>query len=158
MTTPQRAIQSTFKVERNYPHAVTRVFAALTQKDLVRRWRVEDEGCEVREFDYDFRVDGRELSRFQYAGGPEIRLDAQFLDIQRDARIVYSYRMSVGETVLSVSLATIELQATAPTSTHLLHSEFGIYFDSPDSAAGREQGCRLLLEKLAAFLDAQIRS
>jgi hypothetical protein len=69
-------VHGTFRIERIYRQSVARVFRAFTEKSMVRRWRVESEGCEVHEFTYDFRIGGSEVSRFSFAGGPEIRLDA----------------------------------------------------------------------------------
>lgn len=103
------ALHSTFHVERDYPQSPARVFRAFADKDMVRRWRVEDEGCEVHEFTFDFRVGGHEVSRFSFGGGPEIRLDAEFHDIVPGQRIVFAYRMVMGVSTFSASLTTIEL-------------------------------------------------
>ena len=91
------------------------------------------------------------MSRFSFPGGPEIRLDAQFQDIIPDTRIVFAYRMATGQKAFSASLTTVELTPSGK-GTHLTYTEQGAYFDSADSAAGREEGCRGLLEKLAAEL------
>ncbi|GAA0319213.1 SRPBCC family protein [Sphingomonas oligophenolica] len=146
------ALHSTFQVERDYPQSPSRVFRAFADKEMVRRWRVEDEGCEIHEFTFDFRIGGRELSRFSFAGGPEIRLDAEFQDIVPDQRIVFAYRMGVGSNPFSASLTTIELTPSG-TGTHLTYTEQVAMLDGSDSARGREEGCRQLLEKLAAELD-----
>ena len=142
---------STFRVERLYPQPPARVFHAFSDKETVRRWRVQDEGCEVYEFTFDFRVGGTEVSRFSFGGGPEIRLDAQFQDIVPDQRIVFGYRMSAGGATFSVSLTTVEL-LQAGNGTRVIHTEQGAFFGGIDSASGREEGCRLLLEKLASEL------
>lgn len=155
MTTPSketsRAIHSTFRITRTYPHAPERVFRAFAEKDSVRRWRVEDENCEVLEFSYDFRVGGAEVSRFIFAGGPEIRLDAQFQDIIPSDRIIFAYRMAVGPILLSVSLTTIEFDRVAE-GTRLTFTEQGAYFDGPDAEVNREEGAQFILEKLAQEL------
>jgi uncharacterized protein YndB with AHSA1/START domain len=148
---PGAVLHSTFRIERSYAHVPSRVFRAFADKDIVRRWRVEDEGCAVHEFTFDFRIGGSEVSRFSFAGGPEIRLDAQFHDIVPDRRIVFAYRMSVGTTPFSASLTTIEL-VPSPGGTLLTYTEQGTYLDGGDSANGREAGCRSLLDKLALEL------
>jgi uncharacterized protein YndB with AHSA1/START domain len=107
----------------------------------------------VHEFTFDFRVGGLESSRFTFEGGPEIRLDAQFQDIAPNERIVFSYRMAIGEMPLSVSLASIELVQTPSGGTHLTHTEYGVYFDDSDGAGHRKEGCQLLLEKLGKALE-----
>jgi uncharacterized protein YndB with AHSA1/START domain len=144
-------LHSTFRVERRYAQSPSRVFHAFGNKELVRRWRVEDEGCEIHEFTFDFCIGGREVSRFTFAGGPEIRLDAEFHDIVPDQRIVFSYRMRAGSHPLSVSLTTVELASAGP-GTRLTYTEQLAILDGSDSAQGREEGCRALLEKLATEL------
>ncbi|MGY3327095.1 uncharacterized protein YndB with AHSA1/START domain [Mesorhizobium sp. USDA 4775] len=126
-------IHSTFTIERTYPQSPDRVFHA------------------VAEFSFDFRVGGGEVSRFSYGGGPEIRLDAQFQDIVPDQRIVFSYRMAIGPQPMSASLTTVELTQSGD-GTRLTYTEQGAFFDGVDSAKGREEGTRGLLEALAAEL------
>ncbi|WP_246675954.1 SRPBCC family protein [Mesorhizobium sp. B2-5-4] len=116
-----------------------------------RRWRIEGDGFAVAEFSFDFRVGGGEVSRFSYGGGPEIRLDAQFQDIVADRRIVFSYRMAVGPQPMSASLTTVELTPSGD-GTRLTYTEQGAFFDGIDSAKGREEGTRGLLEAPAAEL------
>ena len=144
-------IHSSFTIERSYPQSPDRVFHAFADKATVRRWRVEGDGFGIAEFSFDFRVGGSEVSRFSYQGGPEIRLDAQFQDIVPDRRIVFSYRMAVGPQPLSVSLTTVELSPSG-NGTRLTYTEQGVFFDGVDSAQGREEGTRGLLEALAAEL------
>jgi len=69
---------STFRVERYYPHTPARVFRAFSDKDTVRRWRIEYEGCEVYEFAFDFRVGGAEVSRFSFGGAIESSVTENF--------------------------------------------------------------------------------
>jgi uncharacterized protein YndB with AHSA1/START domain len=145
------ARHSTFRVERRYAQSPSRVFQAFGNKESVRRWRVQDEGCEIHEFTFDFRIGGREVSRFTFAGGPEIRLDAEFYDIVPDQRLVFCYRMRAGSHPLSVSLTTVELASAGP-GTRLTYTEQLAILDGSDSAQGREDGCRALLEKLATEL------
>jgi len=127
------------------------VFGAFKDSSIVRRWRVESEGCQVHEFTYDFRVGGSEVSRFSFGGGPEIRLDAQFQDIVEEQRIVFSYRMAMGPNAFSVSLTTVELFPRRD-GTLLVFTEQGAYLDGTD-ASEREHGSRELLESLAYALE-----
>jgi uncharacterized protein YndB with AHSA1/START domain len=149
-----RALHSTFFVERDFAQPPSRVFRAFADKETVRRWRIEGDGCQVHEFAFDFRIGGHELSRFSFAGGPEIRLDAEFQDIVADQRIVFTYRMGVGPNPFSASLTTIEF-APHGNGTRLSYTEQLAMLDGTDSAAGREEGCRLLMEKLADELDGR---
>lgn len=153
-TAPQdRVAHATFSVERSYPASPARVFAAFANQATKRRWFAEGEGWEIEEFTLDFRVGGRETSRFRYQGGPPMGNDTIFLDIVPERRIVLAYTMTVADTRISVSLATVEL-ASLGEGTTLTYTEQGAFFDGADKAALREFGCRGLLEKLAAELDA----
>jgi uncharacterized protein YndB with AHSA1/START domain len=144
-------IHSTFTIERTYPQSPERVFFAFADKAMVRQWRIEGDGFAIAEFSFDFRVGGSEVSRFSYAGGPEIRLDAQFQDIVPNQRIVFSYRMAIGPQPLSASLTTVELTPSGE-GTRLTYTEQGAFFDGADSVKGREEGTRGLLETLATHL------
>jgi uncharacterized protein YndB with AHSA1/START domain len=146
-------VHSTFQVTRHYPRTPARVFRAFADKEQVRRWRVEGDGFDIREFSYDFKVGGGEVSRFAFGGGPEIRLDAQFQQIAPDERIIYSYRMAMGANPMSVSLTTIEFHPSG-NGTNLVFTEQGVYFGGPAEAQGREEGTRALLENLAGALQA----
>ena len=143
---------ATFAIERTYPHSPARVFHALSDEATARRWRAEGEGWQINEFKIDFRVGGGEVSRFNYQGGPEIRLDAQYHEIVPDERIVFAFRMVIGAQPLSVSLATIELFAQGR-GTRLVQTEQGAYFGEGESVQGREEGTRELLERLAKELE-----
>lgn len=148
------ANHATFIVERTYRQPPAKVFQAFADKDMVRRWRVEGEGCVVHEFTFDFRIGGREVSRFSFGDGPEIRIDAEIQDIVPDRRLAFAYRMGMGANPFSASLTTIEM-IPAGTGTRLTYTEQLTLFDGSDSAQGREEGCRLLMESLAAELDRQ---
>lgn len=144
-------IHSTFTIERTYPQSPAKVFHAFADKATVKRWRIDGDGFNIAEFTFDFRVGGGEVSRFSYQGGPEIRLDAQFQDIVADKRIVFSYRMAIGPQPMSASLTTVELTPSGE-GTRLTYTEQGAFFDGADSAQGREEGTRGLLDALAAEL------
>ena len=147
-------VHSSFSIERAYPSPPARVFAAFSNQATKRRWFAEGEGWEIAEFTLDFRVGGRETSRFRFRGGPPMGNDTIFLDIVAERRIVLAYTMTVNETRISVSLATVELNPSGQGTT-LTYTEQGAFFDGADKAALREAGCRTLLENLAAELASQ---
>lgn len=151
-TAPREPVtHATFRVERSYPTPPARVFAAFANPATKRRWFAEGEGWEVDEFTLDFRIGGRETSRFRFRGGPPMGNDTIFLDIVPERRIVLAYTMTVANTPISVSLATVEL-APSGDGTTLIYTEQGAFFDGADKASLREAGCRALLEQLAAEL------
>jgi len=146
-------VHNTFSIERSYPSSPARVFAAFANQSTKRRWFVEGEGWEIDEFSLDFRVGGHEIARFSFKGGPPMGNDTVYLDIVPEQRIVFAYTMTVGDQRISVSLATVEI-APAGAGTRLIYTEQGAFFDGIDKPAGREVGCRELLEKLGEELQA----
>jgi uncharacterized protein YndB with AHSA1/START domain len=152
-TANQSVVHSTFSVERTYPSSPARVFAAFSNQATRRRWLVEGEGWEIDEFTMDFRVGGREVSRFRFKGGPPMGNDTIYLDIVSDRRIVLAYTMTVGDARISVSLATVEIRPTGD-GARVLYTEQGAFFDGADAGARCEESCRELLEQLTDELQA----
>lgn len=152
MTIPP-IIHGTFVIERKYPHPPRKVFSAFADKSKKRRWQVEGEGFTIESFEMDFREGGRESSGFRYLGGPLITMDAQYLDIVVDRRIVFVYSMALEANRMSTSLTTIELIPDGA-GTLVKFTEQDAYLDGNDGLKNREDGTRGLLEMLAKELDA----
>ena len=150
---PLDVAHATFVIERVYPESPERVFQSFTDKEAKMRWYVGGEGWEVFAYTFDFALGGWEKSRFAYQGGPEVTNDTVFLDIVPDRRIVSSYGMTVAGKPISVSLSTLELFAEGE-GTRLVYTEQGAYFDDPEAAKSREEGCRGLFEILAKEMAA----
>jgi len=142
------AVHSTFRLERYYQAMPARVFQAFADTDAKRRWLVEGEGFEIFEFTADFRVGGRDFSRFRFGEGPEITNETLYQEIVEDRRLIYSYRMDMAGEPMSVSLSTIELVSQGA-GTLLILTEQGAYLGGRDDGAGREEGMQGLLEALA---------
>jgi len=154
-------VHSTFRIEREYPASPSRVFSAFANPATKRRWFAEGEGSEVQEFALDFRVGGREATRFRFrsntalAGAPpagtEFRNDTVYQDIVPDRRIVLAYTMAVGDRRISASLATIEMVPEGD-GTRLTFTEQGAFFEGSDGPELREKGWLALLDALGAEL------
>jgi uncharacterized protein YndB with AHSA1/START domain len=71
-----------------------------------------------------------------------------------DERIVYAYEMHRDETRISVSLATVQLEAEG-VGTRLTYTEQGAFLDGEDEPEYREQGTGSLLDALGAELGRQ---
>lgn len=152
--TERSVTHATFAIERHYDVAPARVFAAFSDPTIKRRWFLEGEGWEIDEYETDFRVGGREYSRFRFRGGPEITNDTVYQDIVPDQRIIIAYSMAIGGQRISASLQTIELEADG-TGTRLTLTEHGAFLDGHDDPAGREHGTRGLLDALEAVLRSE---
>ena len=148
-------VHSTFAIEREYPVAPSRVFAAFTDGATKRRWFSPGKGTEVVEFTLDFRVGGREQSRYRFAGGPpgapppgtEMRNDTTYQDIVPDQRIVFAYTMAIADKRISASLGTVELGPEGK-GTRLTYTEQAAFFDGADGPQMREEGWRGLFRNL----------
>jgi len=140
----------TFVIERNYPVAPERVFAAFSDPAKKHRWFVDDEASGVEDFGMDFRVGGVERKRFSNKYGVFTN-DTVYLDIVPNRRIVFAYTMSMGDRRFSSSQATVELLATEK-GTNLIFTEQGAYFEGSDGPKMRQDGWQVLLESLAKEL------
>jgi uncharacterized protein YndB with AHSA1/START domain len=151
--TDRSAVHSTFAIERTYDASPARVFEAWADPAAKRRWFGAPAQGSV-DHELDFRVGGRELNRGGPPGGPVFTYEAIYYDIVPGERIVYAYDMYMGDTRISVSVATVEFSA-AGTGTRLLFTEQGAFLDGHDTPAQREHGTGELLGKLAAALKRQ---
>jgi uncharacterized protein YndB with AHSA1/START domain len=155
--TERPVIHDTFAIERTYPAAVSRVFAAFAAKDAKEAWGdtgdlgqpAADDGAT----EFDFRVGGRERFGFGYRG-VSYRYDALYYDIVPEQRIIYSYEMYADGARISVSVATVEFEAV-PEGTALTWTEQGTYLDGFDGAQAprlRQEGTAEMLDGLAKYL------
>lgn len=147
-------VHNTFVIERTYPANAARVFAAFSNPAIKRRWFAEGEGWQIDAFDADFRVGGRETSRFRFKEGTPIANDTVYQDIVADKRIVFVYAMTVGDKRISASLASVEL-FTSGNGTRLVYTEQGQFFDGADQPKQRELGCAELFDALGEELKRQ---
>jgi uncharacterized protein YndB with AHSA1/START domain len=157
--TDRSVIHDTFSIERIYPVAPSRVFAAFALAEAKDAWGdtggLEPAAGEAGTEEFDFRPGGRE--RFGHKmDGTTFRYDALYYDIVPDQRIVYSYEMYANDARISVSVATIEL-AKSGDGTALTWTEQGAYLDGIDGTQApslREEGTTEMLDGLARYLTA----
>ena len=142
---------ATFVLERTYDADVERVFAAWATQKAKVRWFVGPDDWERSDHELDFRIGGKEHVSGGAAGGPVYAFDAVYQDIVFNERIVTTYQMHMDADLISVSVATVELEP-AGTSTKLTYTEQGAFLDELDTAAAREEGTAQLLDNLGREL------
>jgi uncharacterized protein YndB with AHSA1/START domain len=148
---------ATFVIERTYDAAPARVFAAWADPIAKARWFLGPDDWESGAYELDFRVGGRERASGGPPGGPVHRYEARYQDIVPSERIVCAYDMRLDETLISVSLATVEF-TPAGAGTRLIFTEQGAFLDGHDAPAERERGTRELLDALGAELGRESAS
>jgi uncharacterized protein YndB with AHSA1/START domain len=132
-----------FVVERRYDAAPERVFAAWSSRAAKAQWF----GSAGDRFELDFRIGGHELHQGIDPHGNPYTFRAVFQDIVEPQRILYTYEMLLGETRISVSVATVELRADAA-GTLLVYTEQTAFLDGHDTPAQRQGGMGSLLDAL----------
>jgi len=137
-----------FIVTRTYPVPPARVFAAWASQEAKACWFGVPG---TPGYELDFRVGGSEVNRGGPPGGPVYCYEATYRDIVDGERIVYDYVMAADDTLISVSVTTVEF-APAPSGTTLTFTEQGVFLDGGDRPAMREKGTGELLDALGASL------
>jgi uncharacterized protein YndB with AHSA1/START domain len=152
--TTRSVTHDTFTIERTYPAAPSRVFAAFASAEAKAIWGdtgdLEPAEGDAGAEEFDFRVGGRERFGFKWSG-TTLRYDALYYDIVPDQRIVYSYEMYANDARISVSVTTIEI-AKSGDGTALTYTEQGAYLDDLDQPGLRQEGVTEMLDGLARYL------
>jgi uncharacterized protein YndB with AHSA1/START domain len=144
----ERSVEhATFVLERTYDASPDRVFAAWSDPEAKARWF---DGSE-EEFEFDFRVGGRERRRGALPDGREYTFQALYQDIVPARRIVFTYDMLLDETRISISVATVQFRPERD-GTRLVFTEQGAFLDGHEMPGRREHGMGSLLDALAAEL------
>jgi len=159
----QPVVHSTFVLERTYPTAADRVFAAFADPTKKRRWFAEGQSHTLEAYALDFRTGGQEhyTSRFKEGtpvAGRTLTNQNTFHDIVPNRRLVFTSAMAMDGRCFAISIGTVELApakldpADGTTLTLTFQSAF---LEGADGPAMREAGWRTLLDKLATELSSQ---
>jgi uncharacterized protein YndB with AHSA1/START domain len=148
-------IHADFTIERQYDCTPSQTFSAFSDPDLKRQWFANPAGWENGVWEFDFRVGGGEVNSGGPPDGSIHTFKSRYHAIVADQRIVFAYDLLVDESLMSVSLTTVEFFA-AEGGTRLLFTEQGAFFDGLDDPAGREHGTGKLLDRLGDLLIAEL--
>ncbi len=147
-------VHSTFSVERTYEASPARVFAAWSDPKARLQWEAIGDNFTTTYTQNDFRVGGRDVSKFDFGKSDQYVADARYEDIVKDRRIVYAYTMSHNERRISSSLTTISLTPVAE-GTHVVLTEQITILDGGDKVEYRQAGIAGQLDQLGTFLAGQ---
>lgn len=145
-----RVRHATIVVERRLKAAPARVFKAWSDPEERRAWDVPGDGWVVSEHAQDFRVGGREHSRFGPAGDPNWMSEGRYLDIVPDRRIVSAGVMHDGREGMTATLCTVEIVPDG-TGSHVILTDQSAFYGQEEESDRRE-GWGEILDKLVAFL------
>jgi uncharacterized protein YndB with AHSA1/START domain len=149
--TERKVTHASFTIERSYDVPPERVYRAFADPEAKAKWFGGSNAWQQDKRSMDFRVGGREHLSGGVKGKPPHIFDAIYQDIVPNERIIYTYEMHIGENRISVSLATIELKK-AGKGTKMTFTEQGAFLDDFDQPETREEGTKVLLERMAASL------
>lgn len=144
-----------FEIERVFRAAPERAFAAFSTAEAKDAWRILPDDWRPVKHDLVFQIGGHESFHAGSAEGPTHAYDAVYSDIVENSRIVYYYETHMDATLLSASLATIELWPDGE-GTHLILNECGAFLDGYDDPLWREAGANDWLDSLGMLLDGEL--
>lgn len=147
----RRVVHDHFTIERSYPASPPRVFKAWATAESKARWFVGPGEWQQHKREFDFRVGGHEVLVGQMPGQVAHHFLSVYHDIVENQRIVYGYHMLAGDTPISVSLVTVQLEPEG-TGTRLIFTEQCAFLDDFDDRGSREEGTKALLDQLGASL------
>jgi uncharacterized protein YndB with AHSA1/START domain len=145
-------VHASFHLERTYDASPARVWRALTDPAAKAEWfGVASDQVEIIERAMDVRPGGRERLKGRFGGRVVSSFAASYYDVVDQERLVYCYEMHLDDRKISVSLATLQLQAVGK-RTRLMVTEQGAFLDGYDDAGARERGTGELLDALGRSL------
>jgi uncharacterized protein YndB with AHSA1/START domain len=125
---------------------------ALTNREAKAEWfGAASQPVEIMERTMDVRPGGRERLKGRWGGRVVSTYDANYYDVIENERLVYCYEMHLDDRRISVSVATMQLDAEGG-RTRLRLAEQGAFLDGYDDFGSRERVTRDLLDMLANAL------
>lgn len=153
--TERNATHATFTIDRVYKSPPSRVFAAWADGEARAQWFTGGPDWEQRVRTFDFRVDSGDALCGTWDDGTTTDYASRYEEIVPDERIIFSYRMKLNGTPISVSLATVQFKPEG-TGTRLLFTEQLTCLDGYEDPDGRDRahGTGIHLERLERYLES----
>lgn len=143
----------TIVIERAFDHPVADVFAAWADPAIRAAWAAPAPGHVVIYDQAEFRVGGLDRSRCGPAAHPDVDVEARYLSIVGDGRIVFSEVITVGGRQLSASLISASFEGAGRRTRFTLTVQIAS-FAGPGIVEGNRQGWSAALGNLAGHLAA----
>jgi uncharacterized protein YndB with AHSA1/START domain len=144
-------VHDTITFERSFPCPLPVLYEAFSDPVARARWGAPAPNAVIIYDKEDFRVGGSDLSRCGAEHDPRYHVEATYLDIVPESRIVYSEMVSENGARLSAALQTIEMKEAAGRSDLKVTVQIAS-FDGADMADGVRHGFTAALENLARDL------
>lgn len=125
-----------------------RVFRSLTNPDELAVWWGADEMYRTRDWRIDLRPGGKWSAVARGADGTEMTVDGEYLEVDPPRRLVYTWRPSWDDYVVTTVRFDLEPTGTG-TRVKITHTGFA---DRATAAAGTGEGWKRILEWLAVHL------
>ena len=129
-------------------------FRAWSDPVAKQRWTAGHPSM-TREHSLDFRPGGLELNRMIGADGAVFVVEARFIEILPDQRIIYAYDYRVGAQRTSASLVTVEFSAGGR-GTRMVFTEQVAFLDGHDEREERLEGTNEGFDRLELDLQATL--
>lgn len=141
----------TIAIERTFDHPVADVFAAWADPAIRAAWSPPAPGHVVIYDQAAFSVGGSDRSRCGPAADPDVDVEARYLSIVQDGRIVFSEVISHGGRQLSASLVSASFAGIGGRTRFALTVQIAS-FAGPGIVDGNRQGWAAALGNLADHL------
>jgi uncharacterized protein YndB with AHSA1/START domain len=153
----RRVVHDTITVERLLALVKPSVvFDAWADPAVRSQWDNPDEKFVVTELTQEFRVGGRQTSRFGPPGDPRYWSAGEFLDIVPNRRIISAGTMHDRNVATSVTLFTVEFIADRH-GTLLVVTDQSAFLGAAETPSDRRSGWQTIVDRLTRFLSAGSR-
>jgi uncharacterized protein YndB with AHSA1/START domain len=139
MTPPITPLHDTFTIERTYDASPAEIWRCWTDPELRYQWFHAPEGYKLAERSLDFRVGGTERMGGEFPNGTKTLFVSTFHVIVPQQYIVSAYDLHLGGSLMSVSLATMDLTPGSG-GTRLRYTEQGVFVDGDRKSPGQRLG------------------
>jgi uncharacterized protein YndB with AHSA1/START domain len=104
----------TVVVERTLNVPVSRAYGAFADAKQRASWGAPSDSAVFIYDDTDFRVGGRDLARCGPREDPRFRVEARYVDIVNDGRVVWTETIREIDRPLAANITTLEFQPDGP--------------------------------------------